>query len=103
MSHLDLDQGHRQSHLFSVFTFSTAIYIKPLTLLHSEWPDLQRIAVSQFWPLFILIVIVMVNLCESRTNSLGSLDRSGRVLVGHERSRLSTTVLVMFQTIMVLR
>ena len=48
MSHLDLDQGHRQSHLFSVFTFSTAIYIKPLTLLHSEWPDLQRVAVSQF-------------------------------------------------------
>ena len=32
-----------------------------------------------------------------------SLDRPGKVLVGRDRSRWSTTVLVMFKTIVVLR
>ena len=39
---------------------------------------------------------------ELRTYAWRSLNRSGRVLVGHERSPSSTTVLVMFKTTVVL-
>ena len=50
-----------------------------------------------------MIVIVVGNCCESCTYAWGRLDRSGRVLVGHERSDRVTVVLIMFKTNVVLR
>ena len=45
------------------------------------------------------IVIFMMNRYEWQTDAWASLDRSGSVLVGPERSGRSKTVLVMFKAI----
>ena len=62
-------------------------------------------AVSPSYTVTILttIVIVMMNRYEWQTDAWASLDKSGSVLIGPERSRRSKTVLVMFKAIGVLQ